>query len=122
MARSSITVQTCAAFGGAVADAQDNRDAADATNDHSFVHPGGEVLLVIENGSGGDLTALIKGVASPATFNRAVDTTVVTSTGKFSVVGIPDRGFDQGGGVVYIDIDADTSSYLSVYKITPTPR
>lgn len=122
MARSAITVQTCAAYGGSVANASDNRDAADATNDHQFTHPGGTVLLQIDNGSGGDLIALIKGVASPATFNRAVDVSVTTSTGKSSVVAIPEWGFDQGNGVVHIDIDADTSSYLSVYALTPTPK
>lgn len=122
MARSTITVQTLAAYGASILDHTTNRDAADATNDHQFTHPGGDVLLIVENGSGSTMAVEIKAVSGPGTFGMAEDGGGSVATGKTAYFSIPDYGFNQGSNVVHIDIDQDTSSYLSIVKITPSPR
>ena len=118
MARTAIAVQTGAAFGGKIQDVA--LTAGDATNDHQFVHPGGDVLLFVKNADAAPHDVVVKAVASPRTFGRATDITISTTNAKESVCVIPDKGFDQGAGVVHLDLTVATGMSLAVFKLTPT--
>jgi len=120
-ARDTLTVITLAAYGGKDEDTSDSFTTGTGANDLQFVHPGGDVLVYINNTVASPISTTVVGVASPRTFNRAVDITVATAASKASVVGIPSAGFNQGGGVVHMDFTDDTTEY-AVYKITPTPN
>ena len=119
MARTAIPVQTTNPYGGKIEDI--SYTAGDATNDHEFAHPGGDVLVLIKNGSGGSIDTTLVGVASAKTFNRATDVTISTGAGEESVVVVPSSGFDQGSGVVHLDLTTDTSMEFAVVKPTATP-
>jgi len=119
MARSAITVQTAGAYGGELEDI--TLTSADAANNMQFTHPGGDVLLFIKNGHSAPLDVVLKAVASPRTFNMAEDLTISTTNAKESVCAIPDRGYNQGSGVVHLDIATDTNLKLAVIKLTATP-
>jgi hypothetical protein len=116
MARTAITVQTAAAFGGKVEDV--TWTAADAANNMQFTHPGGDVVLLIQNGHSGPLDVVLNAVASARTFNMAEDITISTTNAEVSACVIPDQGFDQGSGVVHLDIATDTNLELAVIKPT----
>jgi hypothetical protein len=120
MARTSITVQTLAAFGGKVEDV--TMTAGDATNDMSFAHPGGQgCFLTIDNGDASPQVTTINAVATQKTFNMATNITVTTAAGARSYVAIPPTGFTQSDGTVQIDMTSDTSLTLAVLSITPSP-
>ncbi len=119
MARTAIAVQSIAAYGGELEDI--TWTAGDAANDHEFVHPGGTVIVLFKNGHTAPIDAVIKGVASPRTFNRATDVTVSTTNAEESAFACPDKGFDQGSGVVHIDLTTDTNFEIAVIKAAETP-
>jgi len=118
MPRTSIPVQTCAAFGGKIQDIV--YTAGDDVNKHQIAHPGGELLLWIKNADAAPHDVVLKSVASPRSLNRTADVTITTTNAKESVVCIPLVGYDQGGGVVHVDLADDTSMSFACFKLTPT--
>jgi hypothetical protein len=119
MARSAITVRNITTpRGGLNADPATHYDAADATNEHEFTHPGGTVLLYIENGSGATMNIVVTAVADVQTKQMAEDYTAAILNGDRLWLPIKyDDGYIASDGNVDIDIDQDTSSYLAVFKI-----
>jgi len=118
MARVAIPVQTAAAFGGKIEDIGYTND--DGSGELSFVHPGGTVLVLMNNGSGGGVAVSLLGTASRRTFNRATDVTITTAAGELSVVGVPDVGYDQGGGVVHLDLSTTPTMGFAVVRAAPS--
>jgi hypothetical protein len=119
MARTAITVQTAAAYGGKIEDA--TLTAGDATNDMQFTHPGGDVILFVKNGHTSPITVTVVAVASPASRQMATDIALATTNAKESFCVIPDQGYNQGAGVVHLDMTVDTNLSLAVVKATPSP-
>lgn len=124
MPRTSITVQSLAAFGGK--DEDITYTSADAANNMDFTHPGNrDVFVIVKNKHSSPQTAVVNGVASNKTFQRASDITITTAAGdsadKESLMAVPVEGFTQTDGVVQIDIADDTALSLAVFQISPTP-
>lgn len=118
MPRTAIPVQTAAAYGGKLEDI--TMTLVDNPNGNEFVHPGGDALLIVANPTAGPLNVVVQSVASGGTFNREGDVTITTAaTPNISVMAIPDRGFDQGAGVVHLDPDALLT--VAIIKMTATP-
>lgn len=122
MPRTAITVQTAAAYGGKLEDA--TFTLVDNPNGNQFVHPGGDVLLIVYNPTGGALAVTVPAVAFPGSFNRGAGATndiVITTaaTPNISLMAIPDKGFNQGLGVVHIDPAALLT--VAIIKMTKTP-
>lgn len=119
MARSAITVRSLTTpRGGLNADPATHYDAADAANDHEFVHPGGTVLLYVENGSGSPMNVVVNAVASVSTRLMAEDYTATVATGDRLWLPIRyDDGYMTSTGTVEIDVDQSASSWLAVFKI-----
>jgi len=119
MARTAITVQTIPAYGNPLEDI--SWTAADATNDHQFVNDG-RSLLLIKNGHTSPITTTVVGVANIRTYNAAPSIDIATTNAKESIAGpFPTDAFNQAGGIVHIDLTADTNLELAVVSITPTP-
>jgi len=120
MARSEITVREITSpRNGLNATPATHYDAADASNDHTFTHPGGLCFLYIENNSGSSMVVGITAVATPATKQMAQDLPYTIADG--GRLWLPIRyedGFTSSAGAVEIDIDQDTTSYLAVFKIS----
>lgn len=114
MARVSIPVQTAAAFGGKIEDIAYTND--DGAGELSFVHPGGTVIVLMNNGSGGSVAVTLAGTASRRTFDRATDETITTGAADQSVVAVPDVGFNQGGGVVHLDLSTTPTMGFAVIR------
>jgi len=122
MPRTAITVQTLAAYGGKDEDL--TLTLVDNPNGNQFVHPGGDVMLIITNPTAGPLAVTIPAVAFPGSFNRGAGATndiVITTaaTPNVSVMAIPDKGFNQGSGVVHINPAALLT--IAIVKMTRTP-
>lgn len=118
MARTAIPVQTSAAFGGKIQNLTYTN--GDSVNGHEFVHPGGDVLLIVKNDDASSHDAVLKGVASRLTFNRVADVTITAAATSISVCSVPDKGFDQGSQLVYIDLAVATSMKFAIIKQTAT--
>jgi hypothetical protein len=104
---------------GLNADPTTHYDAADAANNHEFAHPGGTVLLYVENNSGSTMNVTVNAVATASTKQMAEDLTAAVLNGDRWWQPIAyDAGYIASDGNVDIDIDQDTSSYLAVFKIT----
>ena len=118
MARSAITVRELSSpRAGLYGSTATLADAADATNDHEFVHPGGVAMLHVYNGSGATMNVTIKAVAATSTKQNAEDYTVALADNSMYWLPIAyDDGYITDTGTVEIDIDQDTSSHLMVFK------
>lgn len=116
--RTSIAVQTMAAYGGKGEDI--TLTVVDNPNGNKFVHPGGDVLLIVINPEAGPLLLTIPSVAFPGSFNRTGDIAITTAaTPNVSTMGVPDKGFNQGSGVVHIDSAALLK--VAIIKMAQTP-
>jgi hypothetical protein len=120
MARSAITVNSLTGPRAALeATPASNYDAADAANDHEFAHPGGIVFLHVINRSGATMNIVVNAVAGAQTKQMAEDKTEAIDNGNDWWMRIAyDDGYVASDGNVDIDIDQDTSSYLTVFKVT----
>lgn len=112
MARAAITVNALGYAGGATV----VWTAADKTNDHSFVNDG-KTLLLVKNGSGGAMSITVKSVKDE--HGRTGDVVLSLADSAEGVFGpFKPSIFNQTGGVVNVDIDADTTSFLAAVKQT----
>jgi hypothetical protein len=119
MARVAVPVSTLAAYGGK---ALDITWTAGSGDNHAVTHPGGkDIVLMIKNASGAPITTTILAVASPRTLQMAENLTVATAAGKESFVAIPAVGYDQGAGVVHVNLSAHANLSLYALKVTDTP-
>lgn len=120
MARTNIPVTAHSRFGQVTAATSGVRVAADATNEHVITHPGWgrPLFLVVENGSGGTITFTITAPAQPRTGNYARVLTCAV-TGTVGVISVPPE-YCQGDGTLQLDLDTDTSSYVSAFTISPS--
>jgi len=118
--RSEITVRELSGPRAELtADPSTHYDAADAANEHEFVHPGGIVLLGIFNRSGSTMNVTITAVASNETKQMAEDWPDAIPDGDDGWYRIKhDDGYVNSDGKVEIDIDQDATSYLVVFKIS----
>ncbi len=122
MARTALTIQSLGTHGSSIADQSVSRTACNNADNFSAAHPGGEILVMLDNGSAGSIVLTVPAVATNATFQMAEDLTVTVATGKIGFLCIPDRGFNQGSGVVNINSDTqDAAAYLSVFHPARTP-
>jgi len=112
MARTAIPVQTMPKHGGGIDDI--TFTAADATNDHEFAN-NGHMLLLMQNTSGGPLTADI--IATDDIYGRAVDETITCGNGETCIYGpfIPGN-WNQAGGLVNLDLTTDTNVSFAVVE------
>lgn len=120
MARTAIPVVDLPAYGVSVDDF--STTTGDDVNNMQISHPGGSLVLYIENTTGTARPVVLKGVASQYTFNRATDVTYSCVAYSQNIVVIPDRGFDQGDGVVHLDIASyGTSLQFAAFRVILTP-
>ena len=118
MAVTAIPVQTFDAYAGKI---EDISFTAATTDNHTVAHSGGDILILVNNGSAGSLDVVLVGVASPRTFDMASDITISTGASEISGFVIPDVGFSTSGSVSITVADASSLS-LAAFKLTTTPR
>lgn len=123
MAETELTVTELGPYGEEIEDVDDDASlqATDSANNNFFYHPGGSVLVLIENLSAGSLDVIFEGVASNRTFGVATDLTTSTGASKRSVVQIPAAGFTNSSGKVILTIADSTSLKVGIYKLV-TPQ
>ncbi len=117
MPRTALTTVSTATFSEGVADV--GFEAADQSNGNSFTNTGSE-LLIVNNGSGGNVTITVTAFANRATFNEAWTKTLLVATTDVGLIGpFPTDKFNQADETVYVDWDTDTSITVAVLRPTP---
>ena len=120
MARTNIAIQTLAAYDGFLQPIV--YTAADATNDMKITHPGGDgvFLLVWNDHATADTEVTLVGVANARTYYKVTNTVSTTGDGEFSLIPLPLANYDQGDGLIHVDIDVSVDVYVVVFKMHPT--
>jgi hypothetical protein len=120
MPRTSLTVNSGAAYAGSVLDIA--VAAVDQPNGNSFANTGLEKVIVV-NGSGGSLTVTVAIPANQRSLGGlATSKTYSVSNSKTAILGPFDPSiFNQTTGVVNIDWSTGTSVTCSVVTHIPTP-
>jgi hypothetical protein len=112
MARTNIAL-TSLGFAGKSAVAW---TAADATNDHSFVNDG-KTLLLVKNATGA--AAINVDVDSVADENgRLGDVQLAVANGEIGVFGPFKPSIFNQSGLVNVNLDVDTTSFVAAVKMT----
>lgn len=98
------------------------KNAADATNDHSFTNTGGDVFLYIENGGTGACNVTMLTPQTITSANLTVEDRVYTiGAGADLFLGpFPTSTYNQTDGKVYFDLDVDTSVTIAVVQHGPS--
>lgn len=111
MARTALTVQTISRSG--LAPSYSN---GDATNDHQFLNDG-KTFVHVKNGGGSSITVTIQ---TPGSVDglAVADRDVTVANGAEKMIGpFPTATYNQSGGLVYLDLSADTSVTLAAFKL-----
>lgn len=91
---------------------------ADSVNDHEFDNSSGDVILLVDNTSGGALVATVVSIADP--FGRTGDLTVTTAATSKSIVGpLQSILFNQSGALVNVDTAAAATLKFAAVRFTP---
>jgi hypothetical protein len=114
MARTNIPIEEIPANGGSL---EITGIAGDATNDHSFVNDG-RTLLYVKNGDVSAKQATVVSVSDQ--FGRTGDEVLSVTAGETALFGpfLP-AIWNQAGGVVNVDLDADTSVEVAAVRYNP---
>lgn len=118
MARTSLTVTEIPSWGDGLADA--GFEAADQSNGNDFTIEKSTVVLV-NNGSGGNLTVTLNLPASRHTANDAATKTFVIANGDIGVCMLFPSLYRQSDGKAWLDWSTDTSVTVAVCEIQETP-
>lgn len=111
MARTALTVQTISRSGIAPSYA-----SGDAANGHQFSN-NGKTFLHVKNGGGSSITVTIQ---TPGSVDglAVADRTVTVANGAEKMIGpFPTTTYNQSGGLVYVDLSADTSVTLAAFYL-----
>jgi hypothetical protein len=123
MAKTPINVVQLEAYGGF--SQSFTYTAADLSNQMEVRHPGGDgVFLLIQNADSASHSIQVLGASNARTYLKtsANYTEIATAAGEYSIAPLPLAGYDQGGGVVHVDIlVSDTDLNLVVFKMSATP-
>lgn len=114
---SSLALVTASAFGEGVADV--GFEAVDQGNGNTVANDG-RTRVLINNGSGGNVTCTVTAVAGPSTFNEAFTKSLTVAAGDIGMMGpFPTAQF---GNTIELSWDTGTSITVAVINETPTPR
>ena len=110
MARDILTVQEIVRTG-----LNPSLSAGDSANGHEFVNDGKTYVEVV-NGGGSPIVVTIP---TPGSIDglAIADRTVSVPAGETRKIGPFPNTYNQSGGLVYIDLDDDTSVTLGAFKL-----
>jgi hypothetical protein len=117
MPETAFTKVTTAGFGEGIVDA--GYEAVDQPNGNKWTNTGREVLLVA-NGSGGNVVLTLNVPAGDRTYNKAYTKTFTVAAGDTGVFGpFPPSVYNQSDQTVTVAWDTGTSITAAVVDLTP---